>query len=220
MPTLVIGDLHQPFTHENYFNFCCKIHKKYKCTKTIFIGDIFDNHAISYHEHSPDGHSAGSELQLAREKMQPWYNKFPKAKVTLGNHDQLPFRKAKTHGFPSGAIRSYREQWGAPKDWEVALEFNEKGVLYTHGIGFSGMTGHVRACKAYMQSTVIGHIHSHAGIHYSATKNELIFGMNVGCGIDPTAYSFEYGKYFPNRPIIGCGVVLNKHHAIFIPMEM
>ena len=47
---LVVGDLHLPFTHENYLGFCKRIYKQYKCNKVVFIGDIIDNHYTSYHE--------------------------------------------------------------------------------------------------------------------------------------------------------------------------
>ena len=48
----------------------------------------------------------------------------------------------------------------------------------------------------------------------------MIFGMNVGCGIDNSAYSFRYGKQFPKKPTIGCGVILDSRVALFIPMDL
>ena len=35
---------------------------KYNPTEILFIGDILDNHASSYHELDPDGYSAGDDL--------------------------------------------------------------------------------------------------------------------------------------------------------------
>ena len=102
---LHIGDLHLPFTHPKYLSFCKKIYKKYNCNKVVFAGDVLDNHAISYHETDPDGLSAGEELKKAQKMIRPWYKVFPKAKVTIGNHDALLSRKAKTHGIPSIAMR-------------------------------------------------------------------------------------------------------------------
>jgi hypothetical protein len=34
--------------------------------------------------------------------------------------------------------------------------------------------------------------------------------MQVGCGIDNDAYAFHYGRQFPKKPVLGCGVVLDK----------
>ena len=71
------------------------------------------------------------------------------------------------------------------------------------------------------QSTVIGHCHSFGGVNYMASRNDLIFGMNVGCGIDVDAMAFSYGKNFPKKPTLGCGVVLDGGRtAIFIPMDL
>ena len=47
---LVIGDLHLPFVKDGYLEFCIWVYKKYNCTEVVFIGDILDNHASSYHE--------------------------------------------------------------------------------------------------------------------------------------------------------------------------
>ena len=45
--------------------------------------------------------------------------------------------------------------------------------------------------------------------------------MNVGCGLDTTSYAASYGKHFPKKPTIGCGVVLDEGRiGIFIPMDL
>ena len=64
-----------------------------------------------------------------------------------------------------------------------------------------------------MMPTVIGHTHSSAGVHYTANERDTIFGMNVGCGIDVKRYAFAYGKDFPRKPIISCGVVSSTRHG-------
>ena len=49
----------------------------------------------------------------------------------------------------------------------------------------------------------------------------MIFGMNVGCGIDIDAYAMEYSRPFPKRPTLGCGVVLDGGRvAIFVLMPL
>jgi hypothetical protein len=57
----------------------------------VFIGDIIDNHASSYHETDPDGMSAGHELRLAIQNIKKWYEAFPKASVIIDvkqRHDE------------------------------------------------------------------------------------------------------------------------------------
>ena len=66
---LIIGDLHEPFCLDEYINFCYNTYLKYNCNQVIFIGDILDNHAFSYHEPDPDGMSAGLELEKTIEKV-------------------------------------------------------------------------------------------------------------------------------------------------------
>ena len=61
---LVIGDLHEPFCLDGYLDFCKETYANYNCNKVIYIGDIIDAHGWSYHEHDPDGMSAGDELSL------------------------------------------------------------------------------------------------------------------------------------------------------------
>ena len=51
---LVIGDLHCPFDLEGYLEFCLEQYETYNINHVIFIGDILDNHAFSYHEADPD----------------------------------------------------------------------------------------------------------------------------------------------------------------------
>lgn len=84
---LVIGDLHAPFVKSGYLEFCKEIYRKYQCSQVVFIGDILDNHASSYHEHDPDGMGAGEELRRAREIIERFHDEFPIAKVASGNHD-------------------------------------------------------------------------------------------------------------------------------------
>lgn len=43
--------------------------------------------------------------------------------------------------------------------------------------------------------------------------------MNVGCGLDITAYAMAYAKPFPVRPVLGCGVVLDGSYATFEIMD-
>jgi len=69
--------------------------------------------------------------------------------------------------------------------------------------------------------TVVGHSHSFGGVSYLASRNDIIFGLNVGCGIDVDHMAFSYGKNFPKKPTLGCGVVLDQGRTgIFVPMDL
>jgi hypothetical protein len=219
--TGIIADTHAPFTHPAYLDFCHVIFDKFHCGRIVHIGDEVDNHALSYHDKDPDGHSAGSEAEAAQRELDRWYARFPETYVCIGNHSQLLFRKAMTHGIPKKFLKDYPEQWNAPKGWRWQFDWEFDGVLYQHGTGTTGKTAHELRAQHNRQSTVIGHTHAHGGVKYLASKKDLIFGMNVGCGIDIDAYAFAYGRPFPIRPILGCGVVLDEGRvAAFIPMKL
>ena len=218
---LIISDTHIPFEKKGYLNFCKQTEKKYKCDKVVHIGDLVDNHAISYHEHDPNGWSPEDEMKIADKHLVSWFKAFPKLFLCRGNHDVLVDRKSKTVGLPRRCFHDYRDIWNLPATWEDGFEIEIDGVLYKHGTGYSGEYAHKRAAIENSQSVVIGHLHSCAGIEWVVTSKTKKFGMVVGCGIDRKKYAFKYGKDFRKKPVLGCGVVLDGgKHAMFVPMEI
>jgi metallophosphoesterase superfamily enzyme len=210
---LVIGDLHAPFIRRGYLEFCVEQYNKYKCDTVVFLGDVIDNHASSYHETQPDGWGAGDELDHAITALAPFVEAFPKAMVCVGNHDRIISRKAVTSGVSSRWIKSYNEVLNAP-EWEFAEHFIVDGVRYEHGEG-------PRAKKKMMTertSIVCGHRHSEAYIEYSVSDKDRLFAMQVGWGGDQSAYAMEYAKNF-KKGVVSCGVVLDRGVTpILIPM--
>lgn len=211
---LVIGDLHEPFTLDEYLPFCKKVYSKYRCNKVVFIGDVVDNHYSSYHESDPDGFSGGDELDLAIWKISKWYEAFQEADWILGNHDRLVHRKAMTAGLSKQWIRDYKEVLKVPK-WKIHEELIIDGVQYLHG---EGGTARNRA-KNDLMSTVQGHLHTEAYTHYWVGKNYKIFGTQVGCGIDAKSYAMAYAKNF-KKPAIGVAVVIGGKQPINILMDL
>jgi len=218
---LVIGDTHIPFEHRNYLSFCKEVQNKFKCGSVVHIGDLVDNHAISYHEHNPDGWSPEDEMKEADNHLKKWFNAFKCVYLCKGNHDRLVDRKGKTIGLPKRCFLEYRDIWNLPDTWTDDFKFVIDGVTYEHGTGRTGKYSHVQAAYDNRNSTVIGHTHSTAGIEWSANEIDIMFGMNVGCGIDRKAYTFNYGTDFRRKPIVGCGIVTDQgRYAQFIPMNL
>jgi len=218
---LVIGDIHLPFQHEDYLAFCKRIYKAYKCNKVVMIGDLVDNHSISYHEHDPNGLSPDQEMKLVDTYLKPWFKSFPRVKLCLGNHDRMVDRKSRTVGLPDRCFKRFRNIWNLPKGWEDDFEFEIDGVLYKHGTGYSGQYAHRQAAIDARQSCVIGHLHSVAGVEWIANSKQIMFGMSVGCGISKKAYTFAYGRDFKRKPIISCGIVTDCGlNAMVLPMKM
>ena len=205
---LVIGDLHEPFCLDGYFEFCVDTYNKYNCNKVVFIGDIIDNHYSSYHETDADGMGGGQELDLAINKLKKWYIQFPEATITIGNHDRIIMRKAQTSAVPRKWIKDYKEVLETPK-WQFVDRIVIDGVQYIHG---EGGTAHTK-CRADMMPTVQGHLHTQCYTQWFVGANFKVFGMQVGCGIDHDAYAMAYAKR-GKKPAIACGVVIGGHTPI------
>ena len=210
---LVIGDLHLPFTLEGYLEHCIKVYKKYNCDTVVFIGDILDLHFTSYHETSTEGYGATQEHDLAVEMLRKWYKAFPKAYVTIGNHDALIYRKAMSAGISKRWIQNYSQVLGTP-GWEWVTDVVIDDVLYTHGT-----TNAYTKAKQNLMSTVQGHLHSQAGIQFYVGAKSRIFGFQIGCGVDMKSYAMEYGRNFP-KPVISCGVVIEGLHPYLEVMDL
>ena len=143
------------------------------------------------------------ELELSIRRIARWYKEFPKATIIIGNHDRMIFRKGQTSSIPSKWIKSYKEVLEVP-GWEFVERYEKDNVQYLHGEGGTART----KCRADMQNTIQGHLHTQAYCEHYVGQNFRVFGMQVGCGIDHESYAMAYAKY-GKKPAIGCGVVLN-----------
>lgn len=214
MKVLVIGDLHEPFCLDGYLEYCKKMRKKYRTNKTVFIGDVIDNHYSSYHETDADGMGGGDELKLAKKKIKKWYRAFPDADVTIGNHDRMIMRKAQTSAIPKEWIKNYCDVLDVP-GWNFVDRVVYDDVQYIHGEAGTART----KCRADMMSTVQGHLHTQCYTEWYVGANFRIFGMQVGCGIDHKSYAMAYAKR-GKKPAIGCGVIIDGETAINLPMNL
>lgn len=216
---LVIADTQAPFIHQDYLRFLQAVQKKYKTEITVHVGDLVDHHALGDWDHDPDGFSAGDELKAAIKQLQPYYKAFPDMRVCKGNHDERVFRRAMKYGIPRAYLREYREFLCAPKGWKWLERIEIDSVVYKHGVGYSGINGAINAAKDELKSCVIGHLHADAGVLFWANSQVLLFGMNVGSGIDKDSYAFEYGKHMRKKPILSCGVVIDGN-PILVTMRL
>jgi predicted phosphodiesterase len=210
MNCLIIGDLHLPAEREDYLAFCKKMKRKYRTDQTIFIGDILDHHAISYHEKHPESDGAVGEYDKAMKSMRKWYKAFPNALVCIGNHDERVHRLAASSGIPAMYLREYSDVYDTPT-WDWAYEHEVDEVFYYHGTGSSsGLCPAFNTAKARLQSCVAGHVHSTAGILYTSGPTGVkIFGMNVPGGVDKDHPLMYYSRNFLRKPINGVGIVKN-----------
>lgn len=217
-PVGVFSDTHIPFDHPNYLQFLIDTFKQYNVGQVVCCGDIVDHHALSRFQTETCAKGSYDELDMAIDRLKAYTKAFPKCRVTLGNHDLIPERQAASVGIGKRYLKSLSELLELPKTWLIEEELILDGVLYKHGINCLGKDGALNTAISERMSTVIGHSHSFGGCKYSANKRDIIFGLNVGCGINIDAYAFAYGKYDKNRPTLGCGIVFDSGNAIFVPM--
>ena len=216
---LVVGDTHCPGMRRGYVDFLQRIRDRHNCDRVVFIGDVVDWAAISFHEKLPGMPAAAEEVRNARKQVERLSAAFPTGDWLIGNHDSLPERQATTAGLPSELLRDHADFWQV--GWRVLPRFSKHiidNVIYSHGdSGKGGAMAALKQAKDNFQSTVIGHFHAQAGVNWHANPRHRIFGMSVGCGIDADKLAFSYGAKFPSKPILGCGVVINGRQAIFEP---
>ena len=218
MIVLAISDIQAPFFHPDMYEFLKMVTDSYKPDQVIQMGDLVDKHALSRYPRDPDGLSAGQELDKAVESLQPLMRMYPNMKVVIGNHDRRGFDRAFEAGIPKRLlVKGYKEMLDAPVGWDFREHFIIEGVRYEHGDRLNGGAKSVtqRAPIDRGRSTVFGHFHSSAGVHYTSNPDKLLFGLNTGCLIDPHAYVFNYARF---RPILGCGIILDGVTADFVPM--
>jgi hypothetical protein len=214
---LVIPDFQAPFEHKDAFAFLKLVKETHKPDIIVQIGDLLDQHYYSKYGASTKAVSGAQEIKDAIKSLKPLYTLFPKALICWGNHDLRIARKASDAGIDEYLLKSYEEIIQCPKGWQFADKWDVDGVIYEHGIGRSGYQGALKAAQANMQSTVIGHLHSCAGILWYGNKKNLIFGFNVGALVDDNKYAFEYARFSSQKSILGCGLVIDGI-PVFIPM--
>lgn len=207
---LVISDLHAPYMHQDAAKFLRALKKEFKPTRVILTGDEADFHSISFHDHDPDLDSPDKELKKAIDQLRPIYELFPKAEVLESNHGSLVVRKALAHGLSRKFFRSPGEILQAPKSWSWHFDItttlpNGTQCYFHHSKGVNVK----KNSQAMGMSFVQGHHHESFEVQYWGNPNALLFGMTVGCLVDPHSLAMAYNKNNLKRPIIGCGIILD-----------
>lgn len=212
--------MHLPYQHVDLIPYLKAIKSKYSPDRVVCIGDEVDYHAISFHQHDPDLFSPADELKSAILYLKQIYKIFPTVDVIDSNHGSLVYRKAKAVGLPRNVFKSYNNILEAPKTWKWSTDLtlkmsNGQNVYFHHGKTASPG----KLSKNMSMSCVQGHYHSRFEVIYWANPNGLFFDMRVGCLINDRSMAFHYNKTTMDRPIIGCGIIINSQPKL-IPMVM
>jgi len=206
---LVISDMHLPYQHKDSIKFLKEIKKQFKPDTTLSIGDLLDQHALSFHDSSPELYSAGMELDKAKEYVRELESVFPKLIEVDSNHSSMIYRRALKHGLPKAYLKDYGDfletkKWKWVDDLTLTMS-NGQRCFFTHGRSADIL----KVSQTMGMSAVQGHYHTKFVISWWANPDNLFFGMNVGCLIDQKSMAFNYAKNFRTRFIIGCGIIIN-----------
>lgn len=219
MPTiLAIPDLHAPFAHPEAFTFLSEVASIYEPDVVVCLGDLGDQHGWSRHERQPDAPGQGAEDAACVEFCKRLYAMFPNVFACVGNHDDRLAKRCVRAGVPSRLHFTVPQIYDSPIGWEWAERHVLHGICFVHGEGFSGREAAIKCALANRLPTVIGHIHSAAGVTYTAGPHNTIWGMSAGCLVDASAPGFAYARKSAARPVLGCGIVLDGVPQ-FIPMK-
>ena len=206
---LVISDMHLPYQHKDSIKFLKEIKKQFKPDTTLSIGDLLDQHALSFHDSSPELYSAGMELDKAKEYVKELESVFPKLIEVDSNHSSMIYRRALKHGLPRAYLKDYGDflqtkKWKWVDDLTLTMS-NGQRCFFTHGRSADVL----KVSQTMGMSAVQGHYHTKFVISWWANPDNLFFGMNVGCLIDQKSMAFNYAKNFRTRFIIGCGIIID-----------
>lgn len=213
MRVLAFSCTHAPAMHPGFVRFLKNIDRKYGCNRWVHLGDLVDWHAISYHEKDTERPSAHDEKTEAMKQVRKVHAAFPELDFLIGNHDSLPYRKARTVGIPDCEIMPFKDSWGLD-GWRIHPRYADiktDGVIYRHGDKEKGGQRLAALANAKEQhcSLVQGHLHSQFGVEFAANHDRIIWGMQVGCGAEPGHPAMKYSRVYSARPILGCGVIIN-----------
>lgn len=206
---LCISDLHAPYHHPAAIDFLADLNRRHRPKTIVCLGDEVDAYAFSQFPKDPQAPAAGAEVTLARRALRPLFRLFPQVRICESNHTQRPFKRAQQAGLPGNFLRGLRQVLDAPAGWRWAPHWIVNDVLFLHGDGLSGPHAAEKAVQRQRRSTVIGHVHAHAGICWSTNLWGSIFGMSCGCLIDDTSPAFAYTRTQAQRPTLGCGLILD-----------
>ncbi len=203
---LFVADLHSPWILDGYLDWCKEQQERWNCGTVIFSGDILDSNSWSFHEKDADGMSVKDELYAAKKQLKEVFRMYPNAISLMGNHDLLISRKMKAAGLSQEFMKDFGSVLEAPKTWNFVHEYVKDNVKYIHGSYGNAFKRAIDSRMSHCQ----GHLHSQTFVQWSVSEKDAIFGLQVGAGFDRDKYAFDYAKPFPKKPIISCGLILDK----------
>lgn len=204
---LCIPDPHFPYQHKNFFVDIARLVRYFKPNVVVVMGDMVDFHGISRHDPDPDADSAKTELEKAQDcvkKLVGILGKTP-VKYCIGNHDNRIEKRAAQNHIPKAFLKTFRELFNLPLNWQIADVHHIDGIAFTHGQ--SNLRG--KTALAYGSNVVQGHFHSMLEISYHQTPTKLLWSVFAGSGADPKSLALAYAQNSLNKDVYGFTLIEN-----------
>lgn len=216
MKVAVLGDTHKPWSNRALLLDFALFLQRYRPDRIVQVGDYLDQYSWSRYDKDPDAPCAQGEWDAAKLESQWFVNRItvaaPDAEVDIieGNHDKRIKQKVLQANLPADLVRRIPEALGIPEgygwtwhDGSVPLVID--GVRYLHGDEVEGSPRQV--AHQVGGPVVFGHQHTKAAIEYSTGYGRVLWGMNVGCAIDPSAICQRYSRKAIPKACLGWGTV-------------
>jgi len=223
--TLLIGDLHFPYQHNEAITLALQYGLEREANCILINGDLLDFATISRHEKDWRQRSVGQEFEAVKTFLFALRKAFPKAKIVFkhGNHDERwekwLFIKAPElfdcTDFQLEVLLKLGElQIETVKD-KRPIKIGKLNVLHGHELpGGSGGVNPARATfMKTMEDTAVGHFHKTTDNTETTMSGETISVRSIGClcGLNPhymPINKWNYGFAF-------CTLDLNTNEYFF-----
>lgn len=204
---LVLGDIHLPWPDWTALEQAAEWARKERPDYVVMIGDLTDQKNWSRFGTDPDDDSPEQEWEKVEQGAKRLAKLFPKMQIIAGNHCRRYLKKASEARLSSKMVKSPQELLPY-KGWTWHLDPSKTvmidNVVFMHG---DELGGAVEAKAAVLGLSVTqGHSHK-SRIVYHNTFNHQVFGMDVGCMVDPSAPGFRYAAGGLRKVWIGFGVI-------------
>ncbi len=218
---LVIGDTHAPCLHPRYIDHCLGVAEFWGATRAVHIGDLVDNHCLSFHLREPRLKSVDAEYRKALRQVRQIVDAFDMpVDLMLGNHDVLHARWAKEVGLDQSIhMRCFSEIWELPSNWTIHPRYSQLKIgstLYQHGD--RGRGNALLNAQTDFSSLVQGHHHQLSSVSFVQNASKRIYAVQTGCGVSHKHLSQSYGRKYAGRPVLSCAVAFGST-AVVEPMQ-
>lgn len=205
---LVLSDSHTPWADLEVYKQAKDFNKSFKADLVISTGDLIDAKAFSRFPKEPEDDGPAVEWSKAVDQCKEIEKLFPEIIILNSNHDRRYLKKASDSGLPRFMLKTLSELVPCKK-WNWHLGPNPlivDNIAFIHGDEYPGQP--IAKAQVLGKNLVQGHSHQSI-IQYKQVFDRQIWGMDVGCMIDPKGAGFNYASNMLSKVWVGFGYIEN-----------